>query len=394
MDLSRRAFLGAAAATPWLMGLSGAAFAVPASGKYRACIIGATKQGDYGHSLHLAFALRPDVQVVGLADPDEAGRAKAAGEAKAARTYADYREMLQQEKPDLVVVAPRWTANHKDYLLAAAEVGAHGFMEKPIADSLADADAMVQAVEAKNLKWAIAFNFRVLPIVEHAFRLVRDEKIIGELIEMRGRGKEDARAGGEDLLVLGTHVFDLMRQFAGEPQWCFSDITVKGKPATAQDVHEPTEPLGLVVGDRIHAMYGFDNGVKGYFASTATSDGPGGRWGLDLYGSKGVITIRQDTDSPVNVLLDPSWAPGGKPAQWQPLPGAPDAPVKPEPAHRNAPIVDDLIAAIEEDRKPKVSLQDGRASLEMIQAVYESHIEKAPVRFPLERRDSPLKRWA
>ena len=49
-----------------------------------------------------------------------------------ARIYQDYREMLAKEKPDLVAVAPRWTVNHKEYLLACAEAGAHGIVEKPL----------------------------------------------------------------------------------------------------------------------------------------------------------------------------------------------------------------------------------------------------------------------
>jgi predicted dehydrogenase len=362
--------------------------------KFRACIIGDTKQGEYGHNLHMTLALLPNVEVVGLADPDEAGRQKHVAEAKAAKGYADYREMLQTEKPDLVVVAPRWTIHHREYLEAAAEVGAHGFMEKPVADTLADADAMVKTIEAKNLKWAIAFNFRVLPIVEQARNLVIEQGLIGDVLELRSRGKEDHRAGGEDMLVLGTHIFDLMRYFVGDPQWCFSDITVGGKPATKADVHEATEPLGPIVGDRIHAMYGFKDGIKGYFASTKTAEGGGGRWGIDIYGSKGVVSIRQDVKDPVHVLFDPSWSPGGREAQWQVLPGAVDAPAQPDFMNRNLPITSDLLAAIQENRLPKVSLQDGRASLEMGQAVYESYVQKAPVRFPLEKRDHPLKRWA
>lgn len=389
--MTRRSFLAAAAAAPALMA-AGSALA-QGGAKRRACIIGDTKEGGYGHSLHVAFALRPDVEVVALADPDEAGRTKAAAEAKAARTYADYREMLAKEKPDLVVVGPRFTGRHREYLLASAEVGAHGFMEKPLADNLADADAMVQAIEAKNLKWAMAFNFHVLPIIQHARKMVVEEGLIGEILEMRGRGKEDHRAGGEDLLVLGTHICDLMRMFAGDPQWCFANITANGKPATKADIREATEPLGPIAGDSVRATYGFDGGVQGYFASTKSDEGNAGRWGLDIYGSKGILTMRMDAPKPVFVLRDPSWAPGAKDAKWEELPGVPDAPTQPDREHRNAPIIDDLMAAIQEDRRPIVSMQDGRASLEMLQAVYESHIQGAPVKFPLEPRTHPLTRW-
>ena len=192
MKMDRRAFL-ASAATPLV-----AAAAAGQQRKYKACIIGDTEHGGYGHSMHLVWAHRDDVEVVALADPDETGRAKHATEAGAPRTYADYKEMLEKEQPDLVSIGPRWTTNHKDYVLAAAECGAHGMLEKPIAADLAEADAMIDAIEAKNLKWAIAHNFRVSPIIRHAKHLLHEEHILGSILEARGRGKEDNRAGGED----------------------------------------------------------------------------------------------------------------------------------------------------------------------------------------------------
>jgi len=368
------------------------AAAEDASPKLRACIIGDTKMGGYGHDLHLAWAHRDDVEVVGLADPDAGGRLRHAGRAKAQRVYTDYREMLETEKPDLVTIAPRTTVRHAEYLLAAAACGAHGFMEKPMAVDLAEADAMIEAVEAKRLKWAIAFNWRTAPVIEHARRLVVEEGLIGELLEARGRGKEDHRGGGEDLIVLGVHVFDLMRFFAGDPEWCMADVAVEGRPATLADVREATEPLGPIFGDALHAVYGFPNGVRGYFASRQT-DGNAGRWGLDLYGTKGIVIIRFETQggTKARVLRDPAWAPGMGEAACEPLP---DIPAETELAgapDRYAAITNDLIAAIREDRAPKVSLQDGRAAHEMIQAVFAAHLRGGRVAMPLAERAHPLK---
>ena len=392
METTRRKFLASAALWPatGLCKLPLLAVQGPAR-KYRACIIGATGQGDYGHNLHMVLGLRPDVEVVGLADPNEAGRRSRAAEAGAARTYADYREMLTKEKPDLVVIAPRHTVRHRDYLLAAAEVRAHGLIEKPIADTLSDADEMLKATSDRNLKWAIAYNFRAMPVLQHARRLVLDEGLIGQILEVRGRGKEDHRAGGEDMLVLGCHIVDLMRFFVGDPLWCEADITVAGRRAGKADVHEATESLGPVVGDRIQATYGFKDGVKGYFASTTSRDGNGGRWGLEIFGSRGIVTIRPDAQPMIGLLREPSWAPFGRNRNWEALPGAPAEVASPNPrAARYASIVDDLLLAIEEKREPKVSLRDGLASLEMLQAVYESHLREARVPFPLQNRAHPL----
>lgn len=153
--MNRRGFLAgtAAAAATITFGREGVSEAGP-SRRYRACIIGDSKQGGYGHSLHLVWALRDDVEIVGLSDPDEAGRARHARESGARRTYADYRDMLDKERPDLVAIGPRWTVNHRDYLMACAEVGAHGMLEKPLTPDLAAADEVHAAMEARHLKWA------------------------------------------------------------------------------------------------------------------------------------------------------------------------------------------------------------------------------------------------
>lgn len=390
MKLSRRQFLAATGA------IAAASTARAQEKKYKACIIGDTKQGGYGHTMHLSFALRDDVEVVALADPDEEGRAKHAQESGAKNTYADYREMLDKETPDLVAIGPRWTVNHREYLLACAEHNCHGFMEKPLCASLDEADEMVEAIESRNLKWSIAFNFRAHPTIQHVRKLIYEDKVIGSPLEIRGRGKEDSRAGGEDLIVLGTHILDAMRFLLGDPRWCQADFTFNGNPATPENVTEATEPLGPIVGNRVHAMYGFDRGVAGHFSSMMTRDGDGGRWGLDIFGSQGILNIRMDVNPIVHLLRDPSWAPADSGAKWEPIPEAPDYRIEgaDEGKLRHELLVADLIAAIEEDRLPAVSLQDGRASWEMIQAAFDSHVQGKRVPIPLEKRDHPLKRWS
>src|SRR6187402_2705 len=67
----------------------------------RAVVIGHTGRGDYGHGLDKVFTGRPGVELVALADPDEAGRKKTAAALGLTKQYADYREMLAKEKPAL-----------------------------------------------------------------------------------------------------------------------------------------------------------------------------------------------------------------------------------------------------------------------------------------------------
>lgn len=414
MELNRRSFLAGAAATA-----AGMSLGARAQGDrfYRACIIGDSEHGGYGHDMHLAFDMHERIKVIGLADPDEEGRKKHAVEARAENTYADYREMLAKEKPDLVAVGPRWTINHKDYIMACAEAGAHGFLEKPLCVDLAEGDTMIAALETRDLRWAIAYNFRMTETIRHVKKMIWDEKLIGTVVEIRSRGKEDHRAGGEDLVVLGTHLFDMMRYFMGDPLWCQSDITHNGKTAGPEHVREASEPLGPVMGNRLHATFGFAKGVPGYFSSMFTQQGNGGRWGIDIMGTTGVISIRLNTGArkpmvemtrqealnsivpEVRWLEDSGWAARdgreGKPvSEWKPLPGAPEVHITDHRRERHAPIVADLVAAIEEGREPEASVQDGLAAHEMIQAVNEAYVQGKRVSFPLENREHPLESWS
>jgi predicted dehydrogenase len=82
--------------------------------------------------------------------------------------------MLDKERPHIVSVAPRWLDCHCDMVLACAEYGCHVFLEKPICQTLEQADEMVAALEKKNLKLAIAHQTRYSPTLEHARRLITD----------------------------------------------------------------------------------------------------------------------------------------------------------------------------------------------------------------------------
>jgi predicted dehydrogenase len=218
---------------------------------------------------------------------------------------------------------------------------------------------------------------------------------LGVILEMRGRGKEDARGGGQDLMVLGTHIMDLMRFLNGDARWCFARVWQDGKKALAGDVRPGGEGMGPIQGDSIFAEYGFDNGAAGSFATHKAKDGATSRFGLQIFGSKGIIHLTTGSVPPAYFLDDPSWTPGKSKAVWQEISSAGVG--KPEPlkdsnnqALGNKLIAQDLIESIEKDRQPLGSIYDGRAALEMIMAVYESHKLDRPVELPLKNRKHPL----
>jgi predicted dehydrogenase len=366
---------------------------------YRAAVIGRTGRGDYGHGLDVALLDQPKLRVVAVADDDPAGLAAAAKRLKVDKAYADYREMLDREKPDFVAVAPRWVDQHKNMILACTERGASIFSEKPLAPDLSEADAIVRACEAQHVKLAIAFQTRYSPRFERVKDMVASGAI-GEVLELRGRGKEDHRGGGEDLMVLGPHVVDLFRGLLGDAAWCFARVSDAGKPATKQSVRPGAEGLGPLAGDRVDAVYGF-NGTPAvaHFATDRPKDGAGAnrRFALWVCGSKGVIRMETGWLPPAYLLDSPDWDGVGKSERWVEITSA--GPGKPEPmsgnvADANRVIVADLVRAVETDTQPRASVYDARASLEMLLACHASHVRGGPVTLPLDQRDRhPLATW-
>src|SRR5205809_7592077 len=82
--------------------------------KYRVAVIGRTGRGNYGHGLDVVWKTLDNVEVVAVADEDEKGRAAAARRLGARNAYADYRAMLEKEKPQVVSVADRHLDLHRD----------------------------------------------------------------------------------------------------------------------------------------------------------------------------------------------------------------------------------------------------------------------------------------
>ncbi len=363
------------------------------AGKYRVAVIGRTRRGDYGHGLDVVWKALDNVEIVAVADEDEKGRAAAAARLNAARAYADYRLMLDKERPQIVSVAPRWLDCHRDMVIACAEAGASIFLEKPMCRTLVEADEMVRACERHHVKLAIACQTRYSPRLARVRELIEAGRL-GDLVELRGRGKEDARGGGEDLMVLGTHIVDLMRLLAGDARWCFARVLHNGDAVSKADVREGSEGIGPLAGDQLHATYGFDKGVIATFASSRAKHGAGSRFGLHLFGSKGMIHLTTGGLPPVHLLEEPSWSPGRSKAQWQEITSAGVGLSEPiqdgSLSQGNVWIVKDLIDAIEKDRQPLGGIYDARAALEMILAVYESHRLGGPVELPLKNRAHPL----
>src|SRR5436190_23956349 len=159
--------------------------------KLKAAVIGHTGRGDYGHGLEGIFSNRPNVELVALADPDPEGRARTAAKIGAPRSYADHREMLDKEQPNLVSIAMRHADRHHAIALAALRAGAHLYCEKPFVTASNESDELLAQADKRGLRVAVAHTMRMMPAVVRLKQAIA-EGLIGDIVELRAYGKQDA----------------------------------------------------------------------------------------------------------------------------------------------------------------------------------------------------------
>jgi predicted dehydrogenase len=352
---------------------------------YRAAAIGRGGRGGYGHGLHTAYQGNERVEFVAVADEDEAGRTQGLQETGAPAGYEDWRQMLEKESPDIVSVCPRWTDCHLEMVSACLEAGAHVYCEKPMTWNLADGDTIVDLARTKGRKVAVAHQGVYLPRVQGVKRMLEEGRI-GQVQSIHAHGKQDRRGGGEDMITLGTHLFNMMRFFAGDVRWMTAHVTAEGRELEPAHVRDPSEPVGPVAGDCINAYYAFDSGVSGFFDSRKDQAGPNQRYGMEIIGSEASLSLRGGSGSELMLYPHPVFRPAADEQTWVPVTDLPDN----ELGLGNHLAIDDLIDAAEADREPISSAAAAVAALEMILGTYESQITGARVEMPMSNRQHPL----
>jgi len=351
-------------------------------------VIGHTGQGNYGHGEDTVWLKIPQTKLVAVADADPKGLAVAAKRLGGVKAYADYKVMLAETKPDIAAICPRHIHEHRDMIVAAVEAGVKGiYVEKPFVRTLAEADEIVKLCADKGVRLAIAHRNRYHPVVDVVKQLVAAGEI-GELKEIRVRGKQDQRGGGLDLWVLCGHGFNLATLFTGPATSCEATIFVEGRPATKADIHPGDEGVGLIVGDEIHARYETKSGIPLYFDSKKGTPAKGTPFGARLIGTKGVISLQID-EEPLAILE--------RDGQKTPITTAGIG--KPEPikdiklvngGHHGA--VRDLLAAIADKREPLCGPSAGLETVELTMAVFASFVaDGKKVSLPLADRQHPLR---
>lgn len=195
--------------------------------KLSVALIGAGMIANAGH-IPAWRNLHDDVELVGICDVDERRARDTAQRHGIPQAFGDHRVMLAALRPDIVSVCTP-NAYHAQYAVAALEAGCHVFCEKPIATSLAEAQAMYAAAERAGRVLMVSQTMRWGPQQIAAKQLAQKgtlgEIYYAETAAMRRRGTPQwgqfhikSASGGGPVYDLGVHILDSLLWIMGNPR--------------------------------------------------------------------------------------------------------------------------------------------------------------------------------
>lgn len=273
---------------------------------YRVALLG-TKFMGKAHSqayrnVNMYFSDAPKVERVVLCgrSAEETEQASEAFGWQEAST--DWRTVVARDDIDIVDVATPGHL-HCEMVLAAAEAGKHIVCEKPLANTLAEAERMVAAVEAAGVRHFLMHNYRRVPAVALAKRMVDDGRL-GRIYHFRARYLQDwalspdlelvwrfdaKLAGSGALGDLGAHIIDLGRYLCGEVAElaATSETFIKERPAAAGS----RKMARVTVDDAAALCVRFANGAIGTLEASRFAPGRKNHNTFEINGSGGSLTF-------------------------------------------------------------------------------------------------------
>jgi UDP-N-acetyl-2-amino-2-deoxyglucuronate dehydrogenase len=361
--------------------------------RLRTGLIGCGKVGQ----LHAAaLQALPESEFVAVCDRD-LKRAAAFAASYGTRPYTEADRMIRDSGVQAVMVCTPHPL-HAEAVIQAAEAGAHALVEKPLAASLADCDAMLAAARKAGTRLGVVSQRRFYEPVRRMKKAIDDGKIgrpvLGVFVMFSWRDQayyesdpwrgKWATEGGGVLVNQSPHQLDLLQWFMGEIE------EVSGLWA---NLNHPS----IEVEDTALAMIRFKNGGLGSIV-TSLSQKPGIHTKVHIHGvngaSVGVETDRGATfiagvSSVAEPPLNDLWTIPGEEhllAQFQAEDRQRFASLD-ATRHYHALQIQDFLQAVGEDRPPLVTGEEGRIVVEMFTAIYRSQRERRPIRFPVETEE-------
>ena len=293
--------------------------------------------------------------------------------------HGDHRQMLSEVRPDVVVVCTNEVL-HARLTVDAASYGPRAILcEKPMAMSLAEADAMLEACAHNGVVLVVGHQRRYMPQYARAKELLQ-YGAIGALEHIQAMGHP-----GSSLMVDGTHTVDLIRFYVGDAraEWVLGQV----------DARTLRTGWGHVLEDAALALIKFDGGVRAWLAVGGSGATPA-REGLSrlsgqnyhrilLHGTRGRIEIAGDGVAEGEPQLRVIRGDRTEVVDVAACAGAGGW-------HGGLSPQADLLQALEDGHAHPLDARSARATLEILMAVFESARLGRLIPLPLENRANPL----
>jgi predicted dehydrogenase len=247
--------------------------------------------GNMGASHARAYHKMPEFEIVGLVSRGPDSRGRLSRELGGLPEFADYHEALKATKPDVVSVNT-YPGTHAPYTRAALEAGCHVFTEKPLAETVDDAQGLIDLARERKRKLVIGYILRVHPAWMKFVELARG---LGKPLVMRMNLNQQSSGAMwtthrnlmesmSPIVDCGVHYVDVMCQMTGA-----KPVRVAAIGARLTDDLKP----GMYNYGHLHVV--FDDGSVGWYEAG---------WGpmmsevaffvKDVIGPKGAVSIVKD----------------------------------------------------------------------------------------------------
>lgn len=250
------------------------------------------------------LALEPTMAVV--CGRDSVRAAEAAARLGWAEGAADWREVVARDDIDVIDICTPGDS-HRDIAIAALAAGKHVLCEKPLANTVAEAEQMVAAAgaaRAHGVRSMVGFTYRRVPAIAYARRLVAAGRL-GEIRHVRAQYLQDwiadpeapltwrldkQKAGSGALGDIGAHIIDLTQYLTGDT---LHEVSGQLETfVTERPVAGPGSARGPVTVDDAAAFIGrFTGGALGVFEASRFATGRKNAIRVELNGSRGSLAF-------------------------------------------------------------------------------------------------------
>jgi predicted dehydrogenase len=287
--------------------------------------------------------------------------------------YGDFERFLAHEPMDLVIIGSP-SGLHADQGIAAATRGLHVLIEKPIDISLDRADALISACGKARVKLAVIFQDRTKPDIKKLKHLIASGRMGKPTLvtaavkwyrppeyysksHWRGTWTLD---GGGALMNQGIHTVDLLLWLTGDV------VRVSATAVTA--LHD------IEAEDTVVATLEFANGAIGTLEAT-TAAFPGYDRRVEITGSRGTVILERDKVTSADLIEPVSDFKDSEHTDDNP---SAHSPVVSDIRGHSA-VIENFVRAIDSGSSPLCDGLEGRRSLAVVRAIYESSRTGQPV---------------